>query len=78
MSTDITLTQVSDKIEVEPFNPMSRRNPSSRYWQVFPEWKKVFKKLNSHLQKYDKSLRKALYTQYYNDYYKKHYTASCC
>lgn len=73
MTTD--LKQVDNKIEVESFNPMSRRNPSSRYWLVFSTWKKLFKSLNESLKDLDKVSRKMLYTQYYTQYYKQHYTA---
>lgn len=70
------LKQVEEKIEVEGFNPMSRRNPSSRYWQVFTPWKKAFKALNRALSDLDKPSRHKLYKEHYTSYYKKHYTAA--
>lgn len=70
------LKQVEEKIEVEGFNPMSRRNPSSRYWQVFTPWKKAFKALNSALYELDKATRNELYKSHYTSYYKKHYSVA--
>jgi len=70
------LKQVMNKIEVEAFNPMSRRNPSSRYWSVFASWKRSFKHLNVSLSKLDKDARKSLYKIHFTNYYKKHYTTA--
>jgi hypothetical protein len=77
MSAENLITQVEEKIQVETYNPMSRRDPSSRFWKVFAEWKKMFKTLNENIKELDKQTRRKLYMEYYAEYYRKYYTASC-
>lgn len=71
------LVQVETRIDVPRYDPMTRRNPASRYWKVFSEWKKKFKELNLELlSATSKSDRLSYYTAYFGEYYKQYYTAS--